>query len=427
MKRLPPLLALALALTARAEGPAKPDLILLVLDSVRADHVTCNGYHRETTPVLDAFAKTGANFTQAVVSGSWTQPSVMSLFTSLPPDLHGRVHWSRPHDAGAATLAGILRDAGYQTVGITANTMSNRRFGFDKGFDHYDDYTVALRPDVSLSDISGQAATSPVLNRLAEGWLERRDPDRPLFLFIFYMDPHWDYHPPADYYALFTDDPIPARKGIGSLDGKEVSPAERARIVAAYDGEIRYTDTHVGHLLKTIENSPRGKNTAIAICADHGEAFWERGLIVAHGSNLHEEEIRVPLMIRGPEASGDAFAKGTVIKEQVGLIDLAPTFLDFAGITPPEVWHGKSLRPALSGTAVPERPLVLDTRVTPKTTMRGVRTSRYKITARPPFTELYEAYDLQADPKELNNLVKSGAPLPEAATALIPLLKPREP
>ena len=426
MKRLTALAALT-ALATLAEGPAKPDLVLLVVDSLRADHVGANGYHRETTPALDAFTKTGANFTQAVVSGSWTQPSVMSLFTSLPPDVHGRVHWARPHDEGLATLAGILRDAGYQTIGITANTMSNRRFGFAKGFEHYDDYTVALRPDVAPSDISGQAATSPVLNRLAEGWLGRRDPARPLFLFIFYMDPHWDFHPPAAYYRMFSDDPVPAPKGFGSMNGKEVSPADRRRTLDAYDGEIRYTDTHIGSLLKVIESSPRGKNTAVAICADHGEAFWERGLIVAHGNNLHEEEIRVPLIIRGPEASGDAFTKGAVVREQVGLIDLAPTLLDFAGIAPPAAWHGTSLRPALSGGTVPERPLVMDTRVSPETTLRGVRTSRYKVTAREPFTEPHEVYDLQTDPKELDNLAKGGAPLPEGAAALIPLLKPREP
>ena len=426
MKTLPCTIILScMALLARAE-PVKPDLVLLVIDSARADHMGCNGYARPTTPVLDAFAKTGANFTQAIASSSWTQPSVMSLFTSVSPDIHQRVLPLQPHADGIATLAGILREAGYQTVGITANTMSNRKFGFAKGFDHYDDYTVGLAPDESVSNISAQTATTPTLNRLAENALARRDPDRPLFLFVFYMDPHWDYHPPPSFYQMFTDSPIPPPRNFWSYNGKEVSPTERDRIIAAYDGEIRYTDTHLEGFLKTLETGPRGSNTAIAICADHGEAFWERGLIITHGNNLHEEEIHVPLIIRAPEACGDPLVKGAVLDAQVGLIDVAPTFLDFAGITPPESWQGRSLRPFLSGGTVPERPLILDTRVNDNV-WRGVRTPRHKVTAGAPFDAPFAVYDLKADPKEENNLLNAATPLPEEVAALIPLLIPRQP
>lgn len=420
MKNLTLIAALACtALPARPE-PAKPDIVLIVIDSVRADHVSCNGYARATTPELDALAKTGANFTQAVASASWTQPSVMSLFTSLPPDVHQRVRPLQPHDESAVTLAQALRDAGYQTVGLTANPMSRRPFGFAKGFDHYDGYTVTqeLGPGAALGDL-----TSPTLNRLAEGALARRDLDRPLFLFVFYMDPHWDYIPPPAFYRMFTDDPVPARRDIWTPGKRlDVSQAERERIIAAYDGEIRYTDTHVGSLLKIIRDGPRGGNTAIAVCADHGEAFWERG-VVAHGNNLHEEEIRVPLIIRAPDACGDPLVRGATIGAQVGLIDVAPTLLDFAGTAPPEAWQGRSLRPFLSGGTVPERPLTLDTRVNGNV-WRGVRTSRHKVIAGEPFTEPSAAYDLQTDPKEENNLLKAGDPLPDAAAALVPLLKP---
>jgi arylsulfatase A-like enzyme len=342
----------------------------------------------------------------------------MTLFTSVPPDIHRRNNHTLPHAEGITTLAELLQKAGYQTIAITANPMTNRRYGFAKGFEHYDDYTVALAPEASIGQ-SAQAATSPTLNRLAEGWLTQRDPDRPLFLFVLYLDPHWDYQPPAMYYQMFTDDPIPPLKETWSWGSKTITPVERERILAAYDGEIRYTDTHVGNLLKKIENSPRGKNTAIAICADHGEGFWERGK-TGHANNLHEEEIHVPLIIRAPKSTG--LAEGVVIDEQVGLIDLPPTFLDFAGVPIPEAWYGKSLLPFFTGGTVPERPLVMginDWGVV----MRGVRTSRYKMMAHLPFETPFALYDLKADPKEQNNLVKDGAQLPYELAALIPLLK----
>lgn len=414
---------------ARSE-PKQPDLILLLVDSLRADHVGCNGYPKETTPVMDTLAKNGATFTQAYASASWTMPSVMSLFTSVPPDLHLRMRADQPNRHLRAkdvfTLAELLQNAGYQTIGVTANPMTNRKFGYAKGFDHYDDYTVALSPDESSNRKGAMlTASSPTLNRLAESALARRDPKRPFFLFIHYMDVHWDYHPPLPFYQMFTDDPIPARQEIWSLNANKTTttPVERERILAAYDGEIRYTDTHIGQLLKTIETSPRGKNTAIAICADHGESFWERG-VVGHGNNLYEEELHVPLIIRPPEVA--KLAKGVVVSEQVGLIDVPPTFLDFAGIDIPVGWHGKSLRPFFTGGAVPERPLVLDNRANAAIIQRGVRTPRYKLIARAPFATPLEVYDLQADPKELDNLAKDGVPLPDEMAALVPLLKPNE-
>lgn len=418
----------SIALPARAEDAAaasRPDIVLVVIDSLRADHMGCHGYGRDTTPYLDAFARESVRFDQVVASGPWTLPAIMSIFTAVPPEIHGCHHWTKPYSTNVVTVAEALKAAGYQTVGITANPTTHRRNGFARGFDHYDDYTVSLPPGAPGSDAASQAATGATMTRLAQNWLfNRRDPSKPLFLFVLYMDPHWDYIPPAPYDMMFTDgDPIPAPRDIWKMGGRAIPEAARRRVAAAYDGEIRYTDTCVSNLIESIKKSPRAPDTLIAICSDHGEAFWERGF-AAHGNNLHEEEIRVPLIISPPSSSAPASGGGLAVATQVGTMDLAPTFLDFAGIAPPSEWTGASLRPLVMGEDAPERPVALDLRIAPGGDLRGVRTSKFKLMAKPPFNVPFAVYDLAADPGETNNLVAAGAALPDAALALVPLLEP---
>lgn len=411
-------------LSSSAVSNTAPDLVLILVDSLRADHLGCYGYAKNTSPAIDTFAATGTRFSRTIASGPWTQPSIMSLFTSTSPDHHMRVHWGQSHSTNVTTLAQALHRAGYQTFGITANTMTDRRYGFARGFDNYDDYTVSLSPDTTNErDAAAQAATGATITRLARERLLRRDPSRPLFLFVLYMDVHWDYLPPVPYSRMFTDDPVPPIRNIWSLAGKSVPEDARSRVVAAYDGEVRYTDTCISNLLNDISASPRAANTMVAICADHGESFWERGC-VSHGNNFFDEEIRVPLILRPAASAVAPDSKASVVSNQVGLIDLAPTFLDYAGVPPPKSWQGLSLRPFLSGGTIPDRPVVLDNRVGPF--MRGVRTSKFLIVGTYPFTEPSEVYDLAADPAEKNNLALPGKPLPNGVADLVPLLKPFE-
>lgn len=410
---------------SRAASPEKPDIVIILADSLCADHVGCYGYHRDTTPGIDAFAKRAVRFDEAVASGSWTQPSIMTLFTSVSPDIHQRVLPATTLASNVVTLAEALKKEGYQTIGITSNMMTHRQYGFAKGFDVYDDFSVSLAPSATSEHAASQAGTSPTLTRLAQNKLNARDPDKPLFLFVLYIDPHWDYLPPAPYDNMFTNDPVPAMRQIWALNRRVLAEDVKRRIVDAYDGEIRYTDSHVANLIAFIEaESPKKDNTAIVFCADHGEAFWERGF-VSHGNNLYEEEVRVPLVIQPPKTRTLVPDGGAVVTGQVGLIDVAPTLLDLAGITPPATWQGRSLVPYLGGGTVDEKPIVMETRIR-KGIERGVRTSRYKITARAPFATPAEAYDLVADPSETNNLVTAGAPLPDEIDALIPLLKPAD-
>ena len=317
-------------------------------------------------------------------------------------------------------LASHLASAGYQTVGIVANPMLHRRYAFARGFAHYDDYTIAQAPggfDNTGANAAAQCATGATVTRLAVSWLNRRDPARPLFLFLFYMDPHYDYLPPPPFDRLFTDDPVPPPRGIDSLGTSFVPPAARDRIRAAYAGEIRYTDTCIGTFLDALQTTSRGADTAIVLCADHGEAFWEHGR-TAHGHHLYDEQIRVPLIIRAPSSS-----PGAVVTGQAGLIDLAPTITALVGLEPPKDgdWEGLDLSSYLKGGAIPERPLRHDTRVGGH--LRAVRTPALKIIGRPPFEVPTEIYDLTADPAETNNLV-GASPWPPGVKPLLPLLPP---
>ena len=416
-------LAAGMAVLAASAAPDRPDVLFVLIDSLKASHVGCYGYARDTTPSLDRFAAAEAvRFETVIPGGSWTQPAVMTLFTSLPADEHMRVLPNVPHNPAAVTLAEALRDAGYETVGITANTMTNRRYGYAKGFDLWDDYSVTVPPDAGLERISTGYAKGSVLTRSGLARLKRRNPDKPLFLFLFYMDPHWDFNPPPPYDMKFSSTGLGPLKGAWRIGANKATPEIRRRTVDAYDGEIAYCDNVVSNLLAEIARTSRWDNTLVVVMGDHGESFWERGF-TGHGNHLHDEELKVPLMIRVP-AGAARIRPGTVVRGQVGGIDVAPTILDLAGVPPPSSWKGRSLRGAMESGESGGRPVVTETRIRAGLWQRGVRTDRYKVVAVGDFDAPSEAYDLVADPGETNNLVHTGVPLPPGAAALVPLLKP---
>lgn len=419
-------LAAMLAAATVSAAPEHPDIVFVLIDSLKASHLGCYGYARGTSPNLDRFAATEAvRFETAIPGGSWTQPAVMTLFTSLPADEHMRVLPNKPHNPAATTLAEALRNAGYATIGITANTMTNRRYGYGRGFDEWDDYSATLPPDSGMDRIATGYAKGAVLTRMGLTRLRRRDPDKPLFLFLFYMDPHWDFYPPAPYDMKFSSTGLGPLKGAWHIGVDEATPEIRRRTVDAYDGEIAYCDHAVSNLLAEVAMTPRWNDTVVVVMGDHGESFWERGF-TGHGNHLHDEELKVPLMIRVP-AGSRRIRPGTVVRGQVGGIDVAPTVLDLAGVPTPPSWKGRSLRGAMESGGSDGRPVVTETRIRAGLWQRGVRTDRYKVIAVGDFDAPTEAYDLVADPGETNNLVRGGAPLPPGAAALVPLLKPAVP
>ena len=417
MKPLVTLALSALLLAAPAARAAMPpDIVLVLVDSLRADALDCYGFRaaHPASPRIDALAASGTLFLDAASSAPWTQPSVMSLFTSADPAVHGRVLPSSHTSTNVATLAGILRAAGYQTAAVTANPMTQARYGYARGFDFYDDYTVQINADNAAAAVG----TDAVVTREARRILASRDPARPLFLFLLYMDVHWDYLPPPETLRLFTSDPVSAPGGVQNLDAKYVPPAVRRRVRDAYAGEVRHTDSHVGELLDALAASPRAPETAVILCADHGDAFWEHGQ-TGHGKKFHPEETHVPLVMRVPGHT----RPGGVVTGLVGLVDVAPTLAAAAGLPAPPFWSGRSLLPLLGGGRSEGRAIPQDNQIIGGHS-RAVVTDRWRLVARPPFEALSGLYDRLADPAETNNLAAS--PIPDEVKALMPLLRPQE-
>ena len=404
------------------EPDSRPDILFVLIDSIKASHVGCYGYCRDTTPFIDRFAREECvRFETVIPGGSWTMPSVMTIFTSLPADIHRRVLPSLPHNSEAVTLAEALRASGYCTIGITANAMTNHRFGYGKGFDAWDDYSATLPPGSAIEKIASGYAKGFALTRMGLNRLRRRNPDKPLFLFLFYMDPHWDFFPPPPFDKKFAGPGGGPIRNAWMLSAEKATPEIRRRTIDAYDGEIAYCDSAVSNLLTAVAATPRWNDTIVVIAGDHGESFWERGFS-SHGNDLYDQELKVPLMIRVPKSCG---ARPHVsVKGQVGLVDLAPTILDLAGVEMPTGWKGRSLRPAMASGKSDGRPVVSETRIRDRLWQRSVRTDRYKVIAIDDFERPCEAYDLLMDPCETNNLIRSGAPLPPEAQKLVQYLRP---
>lgn len=317
---------------------APPNVVLISIDCLRADHLGCYGYSRETSPNIDSLARQGAVFEWAISSSSWTLPTHLSMLTSL----HWPV-WSAETDTNWTAvrqprLPGVLRDHGYKTAGFYAGPLVSPTYGFDKGFDDYIDCQTT--PWNALKDI-----TSPGIHDRVTRWLDE-ERGEPFFLFIHYWDPHGLYIPPAPYDRIF--DPDYEGKYVYPREPKDstadISPRDMKHLIALYDGEIRWTDKWIGELVRLLDAKGFLDRTLIILTADHGEQLGERGKI-GHGLNLFDELIRVPLILRLP----GKVPAGVRVREQVSLIDIFPTILDVVGVERPPKLMGRSLAPLYQG------------------------------------------------------------------------------
>jgi arylsulfatase A-like enzyme len=385
----------------------KPNILLIVIDTLRRDHVGCFGYKRDTTPHLDQLAKEGVRCDQMIATSSWTIPSLMSIFTSLPPSLHNATSYQKKLASGTSTLAEELKKFGYQTAAVVSNPSASPTFGFNKGFDFYDDYTVTLGSDLNLfgehptPQSIRTIRTSPTVNRVALNWLEKvRKPDQPFFLFLLYVDPHADYIPPPPYDTMFDPDYKGTVRGNMYDDPKrQLSDEDKEHIKALYDGEIRYTDEHVGQVLKKLDDLGLSKDTVVVAAADHGEEFWDHGGIL-HGHSLFDELIRVPFIIRWP----GNLPTERVVPDQLSNISIMPTLLEMAGAKNPTQCQGPSLVGILSGKRALTAQFAFSETEAEEKNLRSVRSPSEKLIA-----DLKEGgrcvYDLTKDVRE-----QTGAP-----------------
>jgi len=393
-------------------SPGLPNVLLISIDSLRRDHVHCYGYPRQTSPTIDKAAREGVRFETAVSPTSWTLPAHLTLLTSLPPEQHGVIEIDKRLGDDTTSLAQVLWRVGYATAGFVSGPLMHAEYGFARGFDHYDDYTVAR----SSHWASHQGVTSPRLVQLVRDWLEAwhaQGRSRPFFVFLHMWDVHYDYTPPPPYDTMFDPD----YRGTISVENyrrntqihKHMDPRDLEHVIALYDGEIRFTDLHIGRLLDFLTGLGVLDDTITVITADHGDEFFEHGN-KGHRRALYDETIVVPLVIRFPKK----VPAGKVVRRQVRLADVAPTVLALAGLDPPADYgtakpkgpHAeRDLTPFLGADAAdpfPELVAFGDLHGT----LASIRTDAFKLIAN---DTGFELYDLAADPGERRDLAGRSA------------------
>ncbi len=330
----------------RARGDrAQPNLIWVVADAVRGDHIRANGYFRATTPNIDAWlGQDGVTFAEATSVAAWTYPATAAMLTGRQPfRLHA--NWFNQQLAPEViTIAERLRAAGYATAGFVSAPFSQAKYGLSRGFDVYND-TVAASWKLHQN---GNAAQ---INLLAQNWLNSWAGDKPLFLFLYYFDTHTWYNPPPPYDTLYdpTYDgdvgPEIYQNGERVVNGSlKLTPRDVEHIIALYDGELSYFDAQLGEMFGYLDSKGLLDNAALAMTSDHGEMFGEHDLWT-HGNSLYEETLRVPLLMRHTALPKQGLKTAAPAQN----MDVGPTFLDFAGADPAGGVDGVSLRPVMEG------------------------------------------------------------------------------
>jgi choline-sulfatase len=386
-----------------ALGPAaaKPErVILITIDTLRADYVGCYGSKLAKTPTLDRIAAEGVRFATAIAPTPITVPSHASIMTGLEPPLHGahtNVKFRLEDDM--PTLSERFGAARFATAAFVGAMVLDRRYGLARGFDVYDDQMGFRR--------SARAASERTADRVVDATLEwlNQAPER-FFVWVHLYDPHGSYDPPRGFRPKLKQ-PTPDPEEVGILAAAAVS------VPPMYAGEIYFTDTEIGRLLRSVRRRFDPDGTLVVVTSDHGESLGEHG-VLSHGVSLYEATQRVPLLMAGPGVPA-----GRVVSAPVRLVDVAPTILALAGLPALEVSSGVDLGPWMRGER--DEPLVayietlathLDRGWSP---VIGVRTDRYKYlrTVRP------ELYDLAEDPGETRNLAAERASVVENLEAVL--------
>jgi arylsulfatase A-like enzyme len=314
-------------------APAQPNILLISIDTLRADHLEAWGYARATSPAISRLADEGIRFAQAIAQAPWTLPSMATLHTSLYPSEHGAVDANSRLDPRHTTLAEALRGAGYHTLGVTSHVFVGRKRGFAKGFDVFDESHVAPH----------DATTSPELTATALELLGARgeaDAGKPFFLWVHYFDPHYTYvrHEEIGFAGTKGSRPhVPlvinylrlAARNLDSAGRSRLRPEHVEYIREVYDEEIAYTDAAVAELLEGVVGRDPRRPTVVFLTADHGEFFMERGSLGHEDPVVYQPLVHVPLIIGGGIS---AELRGRVVEAPVEVASVSRTIAALAGI-----------------------------------------------------------------------------------------------
>ena len=360
------------AVRAAAASPAKPasNVILITIDTLRADHLGCYGYREIKTPNIDSLAAGGARFARAFTPVPVTLPSHSSMLTGTYPMLSGM------HDFAAnklspdqPTLTTVLKHAGYTTGAVVASAVLDSRFGLNRGFDFYFDHFDFSR--LEESNLDQMERPGNVVADHALDWLGK-NANRKFFLWMHLYDPHYPYNPPQPYSHEYAAQP--------------------------YDGEIAFDDEQVGRVLRFLKEKGLYQNTVIVLAGDHGESLGEHGE-KTHGFFIYNATLHVPLIVHLPGSSA------TVVGDPVSLVDLMPTVLAAIGLQAPPMVQGRNLLPIIRGEAADHDRTVYNETFLPRihfnwSELRGAQNVKYHFIDAP----RPELYDLAKDPGELRNL-----------------------
>jgi arylsulfatase A-like enzyme len=394
-------------------GPRPPDdwnVLIVSIDTLRADHLSAYGYARATSPHIDALARRGLLFENAETVQSATWPALTSLHSSLYPSAHGVVENGQPMPEGLTTLAELLRARGFSTSAFITNMTRGRHPGFSRLF---------------LSREGGQVAADRAAVGQAVAQLQR-ERDRRFFMWVHLLSPHADYAPPTPHASSFV------RPGSSSLRGQleELAALRRqgtllpaadiAQVVGLYDGEVAFVDELVGQLLAALRSTGLEKSTMVILTADHGEDLYEHNRYFFHSPSVYRSSMHVPLIMTLPNGP-----TGQRTVHPASLVDVTPTILGVLGLPIPSLLQGKNLLP---GGVLPKEPVRTMTFGETHGRIFTVRTPEWRFVYNPervrpdapggpyPIAEV-ELYDLKRDPREAQNIASSRPDLVRAFSA----------
>jgi arylsulfatase A-like enzyme len=423
------LLALPLLLTACDLRRGAPNLLVIVVDTLRADRLGAYGNTRRLTPFLDSLAARGTVFRHAYAQSSWTNPSVASLLTSRFQSQHGIIAFGSVLAAAETTLPEVLKEHGYATAAFTANGLLAERNGFAQGYDAYGAYLIrkVRDPDgkTRWQNESGERVT-----REALAWVEGRAatrPVKPAFLYLHYVEPHTPYDPSAAalarvFHGRARPDPDTVQKTYFRGVVEPLGADELRSVEDTYDAAVITLDDRLRELFAGLERTGFLDHAVVVVTADHGEEFKDHGFM-GHGGTLYEEVIRVPLLVVGRRQ------RAAAVDDVVSLVDVAPTLLTIAGIPIPPSFAGRSLASLLAGDgrgddAAPRQEPAYSELLTPENLVgarlcsheRAVVLGRHKLIQG--MKGERELYDLASDPAERQARDPSG---PDADGLLLAL------
>jgi arylsulfatase A-like enzyme len=384
-------IALAAAIALRGSSPRRPNIILISIDTLRADHLGCYGYAQHTTPALDAFRREAVLFRTAIATAPSTLPSHASMFTALSPQHHGAAHARNiPLGDRFVTLTEVLRDAGYRTAAFVGGGQLSPEYGLKQGFESYD-----VVDDGTFEQIVARAVQ----------FLQRSN-DKPFFLFLHTYEVHHPYWPSPEDSARFASSDatiLPSYIDIRLLSDintrkMQIGPSDRAHIAGEYDAEIASMDRGFQALVTALKRLGIYDDSLIVFTSDHGEEQGEHGFVGWHSHTLYDELLHVPLLVHFPAAQHAGAEIGGVVSG----VDVAPLILEATGNPRPAPFDRFSLATTLARGRPPAAPVLLWRERSPAETVEheGLRTADWKLIEG-------RLYDLRADPLEQRNVAAS--------------------